>query len=430
MPTPAVAANPSSRRSGTSRHYAWVILAVSFVGLLSSQGVRLAFGAFVVPWEDTFGITRGDVGAISLVSYLVYGAVQPIVGRYVERVDIPRLFAAGLAIIAAGLMLTSRSGSVPLVYASFGVISSIGFGVAASVTASVLIARWFVARRGLAFGILEAGFGAGQLVFTPVALFAITRYGWRSTMTGFSLVIGFVAIPLVLGFLRNRPSDMGLEPLGGPDLDVGTDADERPLAILARREFWLLGLPFFVCGITTTGLIDTHLIPFAHNHGASDTVTSAAVATLAIFNIVGTAGAGLLVDHYDPRKMLGVLYLVRAVSLLVVLVLNEGFWLIQFGVVFGLVDFATVAPTQTLVTRYFGPQTLGFVFGLVLASHQVGSALGAYIPGMLFDLTGDYRAAFVSASALLLVASALSFTLPTPLGSGSPGSPGAPLTTQ
>ncbi|MEZ5226756.1 MAG: MFS transporter [Acidimicrobiales bacterium] len=171
-------------------------------------------------------------------------------------------------------------------------------------------------------------------------------------------------------------------------------------------------MPFFVCGITTTGMIDTHLIPFAHSHGNSDAITSAAVGTLAVFNIIGTAGSGLLVDHYDPRRMLGVLYAVRAVSLVMVLSLNEGFWLVEFGVVFGIVDFATVAPTQTLVARYFGAETLGFVFGLILASHQVGSALGAYVPGRLFDATGDYRAAFVGAALLLVAASALSFTLP------------------
>lgn len=184
------------------------------------------------------------------------------------------------------------------------------------------------------------------------------------------------------------------------------------MAILRRKEFWYLGIPFFVCGITTTGMIDTHLIPFAHDHGNGDAITSAAVGVLALFNIIGTAGAGLLVDHYDPRKMLGLLYALRAVSLVVVLGLNEGFWLIQFGVLFGLVDFATVAPTQTLVTRYFGARYLGFVFGLVLASHQVGSALGSWLPARIYDTTGSYDASFVGAAATLVVASALSFLLP------------------
>ena len=194
-----------------------------------------------------------------------------------------------------------------------------------------------------------------------------------------------------------------------------------------RREFWYLMVPFFVCGITTTGMIDTHLIAFSHDHGNGDAITSVAVGSLALFNIIGTAASGFLVDAYDPRRLLGWLYALRAVSLVMVLVLNEGIWLVQFGIFFGLVDFATVAPTQTLVSRYFGPASMGYVFGLVLASHQVGSALGSYVPGVLHDATGNYTIAFVAAALTLIVASALSFWLPPTLSMmGDPSDDPAP----
>ncbi len=396
------------------RHYAWVILAVVFVGVLGAQGVRLAFGAFVVPWEESFEVSRGTVAAVSLVSFLVYGATQPVVGRLADRLDIPRLFSAGLVVIAIGLVLSASAGSVMVLGVTYGVVASIGFGISASVAASVLVARWFVAKRGMAFGILEAGFGAGQLVLAPLSLFLIARIGWRPTLWVFAALLALVLAPLMLAFLRSSPASMGLEPLGGPDPDAADHLDEERPDLLRRKEFWYLGVPFFVCGITTTGMIDTHLIPFAHDHGNSDAITSAAVGALAVFNIIGTAGAGLLVDHYDPRRMLGWLYALRAVSLVLVLVLNQGFWLIQFGVLFGIVDFATVAPTQTLVSRYFGARSMGFVFGLVLASHQVGSAVGSYVPGRVHDLTGSYDLSFLAAATTLIVASALSFLLPKP----------------
>ena len=401
-------------RQGWFGHYAWVILAVAFIGLLGAQGVRLAFGAFVEPWEESFDVSRGTVAAVSLVSYLVYGLAQPIIGRVVDRYNIPRLFALGLVIIAVGLVLTTMSNSLWSLIVSYGLVASIGFGMAASVAASVLVARWFVRRRGLAFGILEAGFGAGQLTLAPLSLFAIARFGWRPTLLGFAIVLALVIAPLMLLFLRNSPADLSMTPLGGPDPMDELDGGERSVDLLRRKEFWYLGIPFFVCGITTTGMIDTHLIPFAHDHGNGDAITSMAVGALALFNIIGTAGSGLLVDSYDSRNMLGWLYAVRAVSLIMVLGLNEGFWLVQFGVLFGLVDFATVAPTQTLVSRYFGPKSLGFVFGLILTSHQVGSALGSYLPGQLHDLTGNYNAAFIVAAATLVVASGLSFLLPKP----------------
>ncbi len=411
--TSTAADNQRTLRTGPFAHYAWVVLVVLFVGLLSAQGVRLAFGAFIEPWEDSFSISRGTVSFVALVSYLIYGFAQPIVGKFADRMHLPRLFAMGLVIISVGLVITTTVSSATGLTMAYGVLASVGFGISASVVASVLIARWFVARRGMAFGIVEAGFGAGQLVLVPLSLFAIARIGWRPTMLIFAGLLACVIAPLCLLLVHDRPEDVGLEPLGGPDVDLEED-EARDLSLLARKEFWFLGVPFFVCGITTTGLVDTHLIEFAHDHGNSSTVAGAAVSVLAVFNIIGTASAGLLVDRFDPRHMLGWLYALRAVSLVVVLFLNEGFWLLQFSVLFGLVDFATVAPTQTLVSRYFGPRSLGFVFGLVLTSHQIGSAIGSYIPGRLHDATGSYTSSFVAAAATLVVASALSFLLPAP----------------
>ncbi|MFT7597962.1 MAG: sugar phosphate permease [Acidimicrobiales bacterium] len=397
---------------GRTRHYAWVILGVAFLGLLGAQGVRLAFGAFLEPWEVDFNLSRGAVAGIGAVSYLVYGAAQPLVGLITDRVNLPRLFAAGMVVIAIGLLLVANSTTGLGLTIAYGLVSSIGFGISASVVASVLITRWFVARRGLAFGILEAGFGAGQLTLAPLSLFAITRWGWQPTMVGFAVFLGLFLAPLMVLLLKNRPEDVGLEPLGGPDPEVGEERTEGNLALLKRVEFWYLGIPFFFCGVTTTGMIDTHLIPFSHDHGNGDGITSVAVGVLALFNIIGTAGSGLLVDKYDPRHLLGWLYALRAVSLVLVLMLNQGFWLIQFGVLFGLVDFATVAPTQTLVSRYFGGRALGFVFGLILFSHQIGSAVGSYVPGRIHDVTGSYSVAFLGAALTLVAASFLSFRLP------------------
>lgn len=428
--SPLVYARPMSRFANPPRpfaHYAWVVLAVAFVAVLAAQGVRLAFGAFIIPWENDFDVSRGTITTVSLVSYLVYGLAQPLVGRAVARFDIPRFFAAGVLIIAAGLFLTARSDSVWALMLAYGVVASVGFGMAASVAASVLIARWFVERRGLAFGVLEAGFGAGQLVLAPASLFAIARFGWQTTTTVLAVVLVVIIVPLVLVFWRNDPADVGLEPYGGPDPLLANADDDPGFGFLRRKEFWYLGVPFFVCGITTTGMIDTHLIPFSHDHGNSEAITSAAVGALALFNIVGTAGSGLLVDKYDPRRMLGWLYAIRGLSLIIVLWLNEGFWLVQFGILFGIVDFATVAPTQTLISRYFGARSMGFIFGLVLGSHQVGSALGAWVPGWLFDMTGSYNISFIGAATTLVVASALSFWLPSRPGPVATPTPAPPV---
>ena len=161
-------------------------------------------------------------------------------------------------------------------------------------------------------------------------------------------------------------------------------------------------------------MIDTHLIPYAHDHGHSTTVTGAAVSLLAAFNVLGTLASGPLADRYDSCRILAGLYASRALTLVLLLTTSSRGWLLTFGVLFGLVDFATVAPAQVLSSAYFRGHSLGVVFGLIFLAHQVGSAAGAYVPGALHDLTGSYSLALLSGAAALLIAAALSLTLPAP----------------
>jgi predicted MFS family arabinose efflux permease len=184
--------------------------------------------------------------------------------------------------------------------------------------------------------------------------------------------------------------------------------------VLTTRAFWGLALPFFVCGVTTTGMIDTHLIPFAHDHGHSPALAGGAVALLAAFNILGTLASGPLADSCDGRLILAGLYASRALTLVLLLVADAGGWLLVFGVLFGLVDFATVAPTQLLASQYFRDRSLGFVFGMIFLVHQVGSAVGAWVPGFVHDRTGSYDLAFAAAIATLVGAAAFSLALPRP----------------
>lgn len=227
--------------------------------------------------------------------------------------------------------------------------------------------------------------------------------------------------PLLLLLLRSTPRDINVQPYGaGKDvdnhhtqnMDEVVDRATTTTAVWRSRAFWSLALPFFICGITTTGMIDTHLIPFAHDHGFALGVTGATVSLLAAFNILGTLASGPLADRWDNRRILGMLYGVRALSLVLLLTLHQAHWLLAFGVIFGLVDFAVLAPTQLLASRYFAGHSLGFVFGLLSLAHQLGSALGAYVPGVLYDLTGSYTLSFGAGAGMLVVGAVLSFTLP------------------
>lgn len=416
---------PEPNRGPKTRHvhYAWIILAVCFLGILAAQGVRLAFGAFVTPWEREFGISRSTVSLISLVSFLVYGLTQPLVGRFVDRLGIRFVLSASVLIVGLSLVAAAFVRSPVELALVYGGLASLGFGGASGVAASVAVTKWFKERRGLAFGIIEAGFGAGQLVLVPASLFLIDAYGWRVTLGALGALVVVAVVPLLIIFLRARPSDFGLRPLGETSIKEQPRVEARTaeaavhgparINLWTSRAFWSLALPFFICGVSTTGMIDTHLVPFAHDHGYSTAVTGAAVSLLAAFNIFGTLASGPLADCFDNRKILGTLYAVRTVTLIVLVFAPHGSaWLVMFGIAFGLVDFAVLAPTQVLASYLFEGNSVGMVFGLLSLSHQLGSAVGSYLPGLLYDLTGSYDVAFLGAAAGLIVGSVLSFSVP------------------
>ena len=405
-------------------HYAWVVLAVGFFGLLAAQGARLAFGAFVVPWEEDFSASRGAISSVSMVSFLVYGLSQPLMGRLVDRFGVRLVFSLGVLLVGLSLGVAALARSTLELALVYGLIASLGFGAASNVAAGVAVTRWFDARRGLAFGVIEAGFGAGQLVLVPGSLLLIEALGWRAALAIVGAFAAVVAFPVLALFLRSSPEEIGTRPYGREAVDAPSDtsggepakAPDEPdvpkVGLFTSRAFWGLSLPFFVCGVTTTGMIDTHLVPYAHDHGHTSAVAGLAVALLAAFNVAGTLASGPLSDRFDGRKILGALYAVRALTILLLLWTNSSAWLVAFGVLFGLVDFASVAPTQLLASRYFRGRSVGAVFGLLFLSHQVGSALGAYVPGFVHDLTDGYGASFLGAVLALLVASLLSFGLP------------------
>jgi MFS family permease len=386
------------------------VLALCFFAILCAQGVRLSFGAFVRPWQDAFDVSRGTVTLIGSLSFLVYGGSQPFVGRAVDRFGIRRVLVLSSLLVAAGLALSAAARSPWQLAITYGVVASLGFGGASGVAASVAVTYWFTQRRGLAFALVEAGFGAGQLLLVPLALLAVSTAGWRATLVGGALLLSVVVAPVLARWLRDRPEDLGLEPIGGPhppatEARVGGSDSAPPvdgLRGLARsRAFWVLAAPFFVCGLTTTGFVDTHLIPLAQDRGIPSATTGLAVALLAAANVTGILASGPLADRVDNRLLLAGLYGTRALSFVALYFLAGAPALLAFALLFGLVDFSTVAPTQWLAARYVEPRTVGLAFGCLNATHQLGSAIGAWLPGVAYDATGSYDEVMVIAALVL-----------------------------
>ncbi|MBH8608767.1 MFS transporter [Thermoactinomyces sp. CICC 10521] len=399
-------------------HYGWWILFFSFFSLLTVQGARLSFGSFIVPWEQSFSTGRGMISFIGTLSFIFYGLTQPLVGKLIDRWGVRRILSYSALIAGIGTLLTVTASTPFELWLWFGILASIGFGGASSVAASIAVTNWFNKKRGLALGIITSGFGAGQFFMVPLALGIIQEKGWEAASLTLGGILVFLTFPLLLLFLKNRPSDMGLQPYGGShnnQSDIVTKKAKTQgfnLSFWRHRGFWCLILPYFVCGFTTTGLMDTHLVPFAHDHGFSSATTGTAVSLLALFNVMGTLASGHFADRWSNRWMLVTLYAVRAITVFFLIYIHQPYLLWFFSILFGLVDFSTVAPTTLLATRYFQSMNVGLVLGWLSFGHQVGSALGAFIPGWLFDLTGGYALSFLIATIMLGGAVVLSFMLP------------------
>src|SRR4029079_2744861 len=295
-------------------------------------------------------------------------------------------------------------------------VVGIGSGMAALVLGATIVNRWFVARRGLAMGILTASTATGQLIFLPLLAALIERNGWRPSI----LVVAVAAalmIPLVFALLRERPSDVGLAPLGGSVDTIPPTKTENPARVaiqaladgLRSRHFWLLSLTFVICGASTNGLVGTHLIPAAHDHGIPEVRAAGLLALMGIFDLAGTTASGWLSDRWDSRRLLAWYYGLRGLSLLFLpfALATPGGALWVFAVFYGLDWIATVPPTVKLATDAFGSARARVMFGSIASGHQVGAAITALPAGWVRTTLGDYQVAFWASGTLCLVAAVL-----------------------
>jgi predicted MFS family arabinose efflux permease len=402
-------------------HPAWIVAVVAFLALVGAAGFRAAPSVLMLPLEEEFGWTRTQLSLAVTVNLLLYGLMAPFAAALMARFGLRTVTSIALLLVASGAALSIFATEPWMLILTWGVLIGLGTGSMALVFAATVADHWFVRSRGLVVGILTAGSATGQLAFLPFIALLVQAHGWRQASL---LVAGgaLLVVPLVLGFLRNHPVDLGLTPFGAPqgyvyERPARANAVTLALATLARasrvRTFWALVAGFAICGATTNGLIGTHFIPSAHDHGMAETTAAGLLAVVGVFDIVGTILSGWLTDRINPRILLAVYYGFRGLGLLVLpFVLSSTVQppIILFVVIYGLDWVATVPPTVALCREVFGKDG-PIVFGWVFASHQIGAAIAAVSAGALRDATGQYTIAWFGAAALCLVAAAVSATI-------------------
>lgn len=425
-------------------HPAWIVAAVAFLALVGAAGFRAAPGVLMVPLKQEFGWSTTVLSAAVSINLVLFGLTAPFAAALMERFGIRSVTAFALMLIGAGSALTVLVNQSWQILLTWGLLIGLGTGSMALVFAATIANTWFSKGRGLVIGILTAGSAAGQLVFLPFIAMLAQDPGWRQA----SLLIAagaLAVVPLVLKFLKNSPADVGVlpygaeapvanaEPASAPPAatppaagDPSRNAAVRALQVLKRaskvRTFWALAAGFFICGATTNGLIGTHFIPSAHDHGMPETTAAGLLAVVGIFDILGTIASGWLTDRFNPRILLAVYYQFRGIGLLVLPLLLSATVqpsMIVFVVIYGLDWVATVPPTAAICRQAFGADG-SVVFGWVFAAHQLGAAAAALAAGAIRDATGHYTYAWLGAAAMCTIAAVISASIRKDAGSRKP----------
>jgi sugar phosphate permease len=405
------------RLIGRRRHYAWLIVIVTFVTLITTAGFRATPGVLIVPLQDEFGWSRGTISLAVSIGLLLFGLTAPFSAALMDRFGVRRVMLVALATIATGASLTTVMNAPWQLDLLWGVVVGSATGAVSVPLAATIATRWFESRRGLVTGILTASNASGQMIFLPALAVLASTYGWRYAALTVSAVALLLVFPIVAIFVRDRPQSIGLEPYGATEPVPAPERSARPfrpaidglLLGVRSRTFWLLAGTFFICGLSTNGLVGTHLIPAAVDHHMTAVAGASLLALMGIFDVIGTTLSGWLTDRLDPRRLLAWYYALRGLA---VIALPYAFGstaaLVAFAVFYGMDWVATVPPTVALTADRFGTERTGVVFAWIFASHQLGAAFAAWAAGATRGWFGSYTFAFVSAGALCLLAAGLS----------------------
>jgi MFS family permease len=379
-----------------------------------------------VPLQKEFGWSNAEISSALSIRFILFGLMAPFAAALMNRYGLRNVTLTAQLVVMSGLIGSLLMTKVWQLWLLWGVVIGIGTGMTALVLGVTIATRWFAARRGLVVGIMTASVATGQLVFLP-ALAAITeRLGWRIALALVCVMLGVAAFAVLL-VMRDRPSDVGLRPFG----DEGSEPLPAPppstapimaAALGTLRDsskstvFWILFATFFICGASTNGLVQVHLIPMCLDFGIPQVQAASLLAAMGIFDFFGTIVSGWLSDRYDNRWLLFWYYGLRGLSLVFLPFSDFTFYgLSLFAVFYGLDWIATVPPTVRLTAQRFGAERANLVFGWIFAGHQLGAGTAAFGAGLSRTVYATYLPAFFVAGALCIVAALIVLAIARPV---------------
>src|ERR1700742_2694535 len=415
-------------------HYGWMMVGVTFLTAIVSAGAVGAPGVFIVPLQKEFGWSTAEISSALSIRFILFGLMAPFAAALMNRYGLRNVTLTALLTVVSALVLSLGMNQVWQLILLWGVVVGIGTGMTALVLSATIATRWFNARRGLVVGILTASVATGQLVFLPLLASLTEQMGWRIALGLMCGMLGIAAFAVLL-VMRDRPSDVGLRPFGddGKQPLPAPAPNNAPIMAAAlgtlrdasrRRVFWILFATFFVCGASTNGLVQVHLIPMCLDFGIPQVQAASLLAAMGVFDFFGTIVSGWLSDRYDNRWLLFWYYGLRGLSLVFLPFSDFTFYgLSLFAMFYGLDWIATVPPTVRLTAQRFGAERANLVFGWIFAGHQIGAGAAAFGAGLSRTLLSSYLPAFFVAGALCVIAALIALSISRPVKPAAAAAP-------
>ncbi|HEY1235170.1 MAG TPA: MFS transporter [Candidatus Binatia bacterium] len=386
--------------------YGYVILALCFANMVVMRGVNGAFGVYYLALLEEFSWSRSDGASIASINYVVYALAAPVVGLAFDRLGPRLLMPLGAALVGIGMLLSSVANSLLGLYFSYGIVTALGQGALGFVGHNALISYWFVKRRATAIGIASMGQGVGALVMVPVTQMLINSVGWRWTYIVTGSVVLMFLVPANALLQRRAPEDVGQFP-DGDSAASAENLDRQPARATSKRDwtlreaahsfpFWCVTIGHLALG-TALFLINTHAIAHFVAVGYEKLAASFYFGFIGFIRIGATILWGSISDRLGRSETYGLAIFVTLMGLvgMIAMTIDAPLWLVYLTIALYGVGHSAGNPTYgAVIGDIFSGRKIGLIFGFLEVSFGLGSAIGSWIGGYLFDLTGSYAWSF------------------------------------
>jgi len=384
----------------------WLIVLFIFGALGLVFSARMMLSVAMPTWEAELGWARTFISSGGSVVLVFMTLISPLAGNLLDKVGPRPVVAGALLCVGASLAATSIMTEQWQFIVLFCIIGGLGYGALAAPQASATIGQIFDEHRGLATGIATSGASGGLLIILPILAALIGWIGWRASFVGFGFVV--MAMAPIAWFLITPASRTANASGGGSSAALGA----RLRMITRNSTFWLLLVGFMICGFTTTGVIEVHLIPYAISCGFPPFESATALGVLSGFNMAGMILAGYLADKVNRPMLLGAIYFLRALTFLILMnITGNRELLFLFAILFGIVDYSVMPVLASIVSTHIGVGVMGLTLGLLFAGHSACAAAGAFMGGYFFDAFASYDWVWIVSIALALMAAVVSWMI-------------------